>query len=228
MPCHLVLLSAGLDSCVNFLMALENGGVGMAVTVDYGQRAACMEVKRANVLCESRGVEHMVIDCAWLGGISRDALTSWNKDVPMVEAAELERGSGCGVESVWVPNRNGLLANLGACVAEALGLEWVVMGLNAEEAEEFPDNSALFVERMNRVWESSTLTGVHLKSFTINWDKKDVLRQALALDLDFQLIWSCYNGEDLMCGRCDPCTRLLRAARQVGASDRIAQLFSRK
>ncbi|RYD04479.1 hypothetical protein N752_13990 [Desulforamulus aquiferis] len=35
--------------------------------------------------------------------------------------------------AVWVPNRNGLFVNIGACFAESLGCELVVAGFNREE-----------------------------------------------------------------------------------------------
>ena len=39
-----VLLSSGLDSTVNFYEALSHGEVKLALTFDYGQRAASKEV----------------------------------------------------------------------------------------------------------------------------------------------------------------------------------------
>lgn len=224
---HLVLLSAGLDSTVNFLIALRKGGVGAAVTVDYGQRAARREVERARALCGSHGVRHMVIAADWLGGLSGDAITS-----PGAALAEVEPGERAdlsrmeeAMRAAWVPNRNGLLANIGAAVAEALGLVRVVMGLNAEEGAYFPDNSPGFVRETNRALRYSTLSGVRLRSFTLKWDKVGIIREAMANDLDFRLLWSCYNGEELMCGSCASCVRLAEAARAAGASARLDGLF---
>ena len=225
---NVVLLSAGLDSTVNLLIALDEGGVEAAVTVDYGQRAAVRETEMAGSLCTSHGVRHLVLEARWLGEISTDALTSAGSAPPRVETASLEdpelmRGTA---GAVWVPNRNGLLAAMGACVAEALGARWVVMGLNAEEAATFPDNSDAFVRESNRALAYSTRTGVRLRSFTVSWDKMTIMREALARDLDFSLIWSCYNGGALMCGRCESCARLLRAARELGEAGRLSGLFA--
>jgi 7-cyano-7-deazaguanine synthase len=119
------------------------------------------------------------------------------------------------------------MVNMGACVAESLGLPWVVMGLNAEEGATFPDNSPGFVKKVNRALAYSTLSGVRLRSFTIKWNKMDILREAMARDLDFHSIWSCYNGEELMCGSCESCARLIAAARSLGAMDRLDGLFGK-
>jgi 7-cyano-7-deazaguanine synthase len=229
MDSNVVLLSAGLDSAVNFLIALEEGGVGAAVTVYYGQRAARREVEKSRALCERFKVKHLVLEELWLGEISSDSLTTFDMPLPEVKAEQL--GDRVLIDksmrSVWVPNRNGLLVNMGACVAEALGLPWVVMGLNAEEGATFPDNSPGFVRKVNRALTYSTLSGVRLRSFTIKWNKMDILREAMARDLDFHTIWSCYNGEELMCGSCESCARLIVAAEKLGALDKLQGIFGK-
>lgn len=225
---NLVLLSAGLDSAVNLLMALERGGVDVAVTVDYGQRAARREVERSRALCDSHGVSHMVLDATWLAELPGGALTSPRAGLPRVEPGRLHDGRRAieNMRAVWVPNRNGLLVNMGACVAESRGLPWVVMGLNAEEGASFPDNTAAFMREANRALGYSTLCGVKLRSFTVSWDKVEIMREAIRRDLDFHCVWSCYNGEELMCGSCESCARLLTAASAVQAAGRLEGLFA--
>jgi 7-cyano-7-deazaguanine synthase len=225
---NLVLLSAGMDSAVNLLIAMEKGGVEVAITVDYGQRSARKEVEKAGLLCGSRDVRHMVLEAPWLGELPAGALTDTEASLPHFMPGQLAREDYLeeNMRAVWVPNRNGLLANMGACVAEALGIPWVVMGFNAEEGSVFPDNSPGFVREANRALRYSTLSMVKLRSFTIAWDKMAILREALALDLDFRYIWSCYNGDELMCGYCESCARLLEAARKLGVSERLSGLFA--
>jgi len=225
---NLVLLSSGLDSAVNLLMALEEGGVGAAVTVDYGQRAARREVEKAAEMCRRYQVRHIVLEALWLGEISDGALTTKEGLPPIMEPAELDGDAltQASMKEVWVPNRNGLLANIGACLAEAMELPWVVMGLNAEEGATFPDNSPGFVKEINRLFAYSTLSGVRLRSFTMDWDKVDMMRAAIQRDLDFHLLWPCYNGETLMCGTCESCARFKRAALNLGVMDRLQGLFN--
>jgi len=225
---NLVLLSSGLDSAVNLLMALEEGGVGAAVTVDYGQRAARREVEKAAEMCRRYQVRHIVLEALWLGEISDGALTTKEGLPPIMEPAELDGDAltQASMKEVWVPNRNGLLANIGACLAEAMELPWVVMGLNAEEGATFPDNSPGFVKEINRLFAYSTLSGVRLRSFTMDWDKVDMMRAAIQRDLDFHLLWPCYNGETLMCGTCESCARFKRAALNLGVMDRLQELFN--
>jgi 7-cyano-7-deazaguanine synthase len=214
-------------------LALRRGGVGLAVTVDYGQRAARREMERASALCAAHGVRHEAIEAKWLGRYSRDALTTPGTALPDV-AAETEGAGGgepaparddASLRALWVPNRNGLLANVGACLAEALGMGYVVMGLNAEEGAVFPDNSPAFIRETNRAFSYSTLSGVRLRSFTRNMNKMEILAKALACGLDFRHLWSCYNGGELMCGSCPSCARLLAAAEGLGVRERLKGYF---
>ncbi len=225
---NVLLLSAGLDSAVNFLIARERGGVEVAVTVDYGQRAARRERERARAFCDAYGVRHLELDAGWLAGVAPTALTAGPVPPPRVSPEQLAEADLVRESrgAVWVPNRNGLLANMAACVAEAAGVPWIVMGLNAEEGAFFPDNSAAFVRETNRALGHSTRSRVKVRSFTITWEKIDIMREAIARELDFRHLWSCYNGEQLMCGRCESCARLIASARRVGAVERLRGLVS--
>ncbi len=224
---NLVLLSGGLDSAVNLLLALRRGGVGLAVTVDYGQRAARREVEKAAALCAEHEVGHAVIEASWLGEYSRDALTTPDAGLPVMPPGEREPSGETDelLRALWVPNRNGLLANMGACLAEALGMRYVVMGLNAEEGAVFPDNSAAFVREVNRAFSYSTLSRVRLRSFTVGMNKMEILGMAIARGLDFRHLWSCYNGGELMCGYCPSCARILAAAEGLGETERLKGYF---
>ncbi len=217
---YVVLLSGGMDSSLNLLMSRESGEVALALTVDYGQRAAAREVERSQELCRRLGVPHQVLRFEWLREISRSVLTRGftdRRDPPIHVDA---------VDSLWIPNRNGLLANVGACYAEALGARYVVMGLNSEEAEIFPDNTSYFMEAANRLFSLSTLSKVRLISHTLEWDKVRILRELMNRGFDFRLLWSCYNGWERMCGECPSCLRLLRAAENIGILSQVEPLFA--
>jgi 7-cyano-7-deazaguanine synthase len=48
----IVLLSSGLDSVVAFKKELDEHGVSLAITFDYGQRAAAKEIEMAKRICK--------------------------------------------------------------------------------------------------------------------------------------------------------------------------------
>jgi len=66
-PAQVVLLSGGLDSMVNLVLAREAGPVVLAVTADYGQTAAAAEIGAAAAACRRYGIPHRSLDLRWLG-----------------------------------------------------------------------------------------------------------------------------------------------------------------
>ena len=124
------------------------------------------------------------------------------------------------LDEVWIPNRNGVFLNVAAAYAERYGCDTVVTGFNREEAEEFPDNSAEYVDRVNRSLEMSTRNRVRVESFTIDLDKPAILKLGLELKAPLSIIWSCYRSGERMCGHCASCVRLRAALATLSAPDR--------
>src|SRR5687768_14527461 len=96
------LLSGGLDSTVAFAMCARD--VLLALTVDYGQRAARREIASARKVTRRYRVPHQVLKLPWLRG---GALTDRAKKLP---SPELENAAAtrASASAVWVPNRNGV------------------------------------------------------------------------------------------------------------------------
>lgn len=226
---QVILLSAGLDSLVNLYMARERGEVALALTFDYGQRSAHREVGHARGLCEYLGVSHRAVDLTWLGDWASSALTG-AAPLPLPLHTEGEWFGGgvdfaATADAVWVPNRNGVFVNAGAAAAEAAGAELLVAGFNAEEAATFPDNSREFVDAANRAFAFSTRGRVRLVSYTADWEKTRIFEEGKRLLVAWKYLWSCYNDGELMCGKCESCARLKRAARGAKAETELAGLF---
>ncbi len=129
--------------------------------------------------------------------------------------------AGDSMRAVWVANRNGVFLNIAASFAEALGYPEVVVGFNLEEAATFPDNSAAYLEAVNAAFSFSTLSGVKAVSYTTDWDKTRILREALALELPLDMVWSCYEAGPERCWRCESCKRSERALLAAGSEGRV-------
>ena len=222
-----VLLSGGLDSTVAFKRAIDMGDVLLALTFDYGQRAATQEAKAAAEMSARYNVEHRLIELPWLKGITKTALVCTDENMPELSADELDGAGGKTTESaksVWVPNRNGVFINIAASFCEALGAELIITGFNMEEAATFPDNSPEFIEAINSSLGYSTLSKVKLLSPTSSLNKEEIVRLAMEINAPLELLWSCYEGGDKMCGSCESCMRLKRALEDAG-SDLLDRLF---
>jgi 7-cyano-7-deazaguanine synthase len=118
-----------------------------------------------------------------------------------------------------VPNRNGVLVNLAAALAEARGAEHVVVGFNAEEAETFPDNSTRFLDSLNRCLEDSTRGRVSVVCPTGDLTKAQLLTAGRAAGAPIDLTWSCYEDGSQPCGRCESCVRRQRAIERAATPE---------
>jgi 7-cyano-7-deazaguanine synthase len=194
------LLSGGLDSTVSTLLALSRLKIELALTFDYGQKAAENEKMAAKWFCEKYGIKHQIIQLPFMlemkSGIIED--------------------SGMEVDSPWVPNRNGLFINIAACYAENLHASRIVCGFNRDEGMDFPDNTSEFVDAVNSSLYFSTLNHVQVISLVQEMDKAEIVTTALTLGLDFSKLWSCYQPGYKPCGTCPSCIRNQQAFEKVG------------
>ena len=207
-------LSAGLDSAVNLAAACRRrGGVRLALTFDYGQRAARREAACARRLAGRYGVPWRLIRLPWLGEITGTALVARGRKLPELSPKQLDDRARTlkSAAAVWVPHRNGVFLNVAAAFAEALGCREVLIGFNREEAATFPDNSAAFGRATTAAFRFSTATRVRVRSYTARLDKRGIVRLAGHLGLPLDLVWPCYEGGRSPCGCCESCLRFRRA-----------------
>jgi 7-cyano-7-deazaguanine synthase len=208
----LVLLSGGLDSTVAAtLWAARHGGLELGLCVDYGQRAARREARAAEAVGQALGfpVRHAALPL--LAEITGTALVRREVALPHPGLDHLDRDAAATADAVWVPNRNGLLVNLAAALAEAQGLGVVVVGFNAEEAQSFPDNSARFVGHLNACLQDSTRGRVRVEAPLVGLTKAQLLAEGRRVGAPLHLAWSCYEGGEAPCGQCESCRRRERA-----------------
>ncbi len=208
-----VLLSGGLDSATNLYQAHRESKVVLALTFNYGQRAALKEIESANKLCQGLGVPHKVISIPWVTEFGHSSLIDSSKTIPQSNDVRIDdfEQSKKTAASVWVPNRNGILLNIGAGFAEALGADIVVPGFNIEEAQTFPDNTDEFLKALTNSFSYSTATKVRAHCFTTKLNKTEIVDLGMKLGLPFELLWPCYFSAEKWCGTCESCLRFERA-----------------
>jgi 7-cyano-7-deazaguanine synthase len=213
MPSAIVLLSSGLDSTVNLCCAMKEYKIPLALTFDYGQRAAAREISQSQKICASFGIEHQVIALPWLKDITHTSLVNREQSVPQgaaVEIDSLERSEETA-KAVWVPNRNGVFLNIAASFAESYEADFVIPGFNAEEAVTFADNSTAFLQALDHSFSYSTRSKVQTKCFTQNLDKTQIVTLGKSVGAPFDLMWPCYFSGETLCGECESCQRFSRA-----------------
>ncbi|MCZ3366230.1 MULTISPECIES: 7-cyano-7-deazaguanine synthase QueC [Methanobacterium] len=209
------VLSGGLDSTVATAYYNDKYEIH-AITFNYGQRSAEMEIKSARAVCEKLGIEHSVLDLPWLKKLGKSALTS-DAEVPELKMDELDSKEICDetARKVWVPGRNVVFTAIATSFAEALNAEKIIVGWDLEEAATFPDNSKEFLDAFNNVLEIGTLEGVKIEAPVINMSKTEIVKLGMEIDAPMDLSYSCYMGEEKPCGTCESCMRRIRAFKDV-------------
>lgn len=214
-----LLLSAGLDSTVNAYEAIKHHHqIVLALTFNYGQRAAKKELECAAKIAKHLALPHKIIDLPWFKEFNKSSLLMESQEIPTGKQVEIDSidVSAETAKSVWVPNRNGIFLNIAAGFAEALGAHAVIPGFNAEEAMTFPDNSKEFMEASTRALKFSTANHITVGCYTAHLKKPDIARLGQGLKVPWELIWPCYFSGDQWCGQCESCLRSKRAFASAG------------
>ena len=208
-----VLLSSGLDSSVNLFEAAERDEVILALTFDYGQKAAKKEIEHAGKLATYLKVPHKVLALPWFKDFNKSSLLVDSEAVPTGSSVNIQshEQSLQTAKSVWVPNRNGIFLNIGAAFAEALGAQIVIPGFNAEEATTFPDNSEAFIQQLTTSLSYSTANHVQVECYTVKLQKTEIVKKGQGLNMPWHLLWPCYFSKEKWCGECESCLRSKRA-----------------
>jgi 7-cyano-7-deazaguanine synthase len=215
-PRSIALVSGGLDSIVSLARAVKERSVETVMFFDYGQRARESERVSSMSAANYYGLPFQDVDVRWLESLAPPGMQVSSAPDRRDERTEALRT----LDEVWIPNRNGVFVNVAAAYAERYACETIVTGFNREEAEEFPDNSAEYVERVNRALEMSTRNRVRVESFTIDLDKRTILRLGIELRAPLSILWSCYRSGEKMCGRCASCARLSGALDSLPPAER--------
>ena len=216
----IAVLSGGLDSTVASTKFKEDYNIH-ALTFNYGQKSAEMEIKSAKAVCNELGAEHTVIELPWLADLGSSALTS-DEVIPEPEDTELDDIDSAlkTAKSVWVPGRNVVFTAIANSFAEAENASIIVVGWDLEEAVTFPDNSKEFLEAFNKVLDVGSFDEIKIEAPLIDMNKKDIVEYGSSLGAPMELSYSCYKGFNYHCGVCESCMRRKRAFESAGIEDK--------
>lgn len=213
-----VLLSGGLDSTTALAMALDEGCEATALSFRYGQRHT-RELRSAADVCARYGIGHVIIDMDLSS--FRSALT---QDIDVPEGREL--GDRDDIPVTYVPARNIVFLSVAAGLAESIGAERIYIGANIVDYSGYPDCRPEFFDAYRQMLAKGTKAGVEghppeICTPILFMSKADIVRTGKRLGAPLELTWSCYNGGERACGRCDSCRFRLEGFRQAGFTDGI-------
>lgn len=215
-PATVVIYSGGMDSFTVLHRALKEGLEVHALSFDYGQRHR-RELDIARHVCAKLGIPHQVVDIRAIHGlIDNSALTDADAAMPDADYAEEN------LKSTVVPNRNMILLSLAIAKAVNIGAGRVDYGAHGGDHVLYPDCRPEFVEAMRQVALIADFEPVEVSAPYLEASKADILRDGLAMGLDYRDTWTCYEGRELACGRCGSCRERLAAFAANGVTDPLA------
>jgi 7-cyano-7-deazaguanine synthase len=213
------LVSGGMDSCVTAAIAREENRELAFLHVSYGQKTEARERRAFNELADFYRVgKRLVVSLEYLARIGGSSLT--DSSIPVAEADLASRE----IPTSYVPFRNAHLLSAATSWAEVIGARRVYIGAVAEDSSGYPDCRPEFYEAFQRAIDTGTRpsTRVEIRTPVIHMRKSEIIHRGVALGAPLGLTWSCYQSEELACGRCDSCALRLRAFREAGLEDPIS------
>lgn len=198
-----VLLSGGMDSATVLAMAVAQGFDCHALSVDYGQRHHA-ELAAAQLVAQELGArEHRVVNID-LTGFGGSSLTD-KKIAVSQQPTE-------GIPLTYVPARNTIMLALALAWAEVLQARDIFIGVNAVDYSGYPDCRPAYIEAFERMANLATKAAVEGHALAVHaplqhMSKAEIIRQGLALGVDFSHTVSCYQADESgrACGVCDAC-----------------------
>jgi 7-cyano-7-deazaguanine synthase len=210
----LVVCSGGLDSVVSATWAQRNGYDVTLVHFLYGSRAEGPELTAIQHIAQELGVPYIMQQV----NLYRPG------DSPLLDATSKIAGGEAGAEFAfeWVPARNLMMLALATALAEARGIETIVLGNNLEEAGAYPDNEPEFIARFNDILPFAVGDGKRMQVVMPvgNMMKHEIVALGHKLDAPMHLTWSCYRAGERHCGTCGPCF-MRRKAFEINGLDEV-------
>ena len=232
-----VMLSGGLDSTTVAAQALRGGHEVLAVTVHYGQ-AHRRELRAAAAVARALELEQRVVDVTFFKELA------WYSALTQPERFGLPGGRSeeemaRDIPITYVPLRNTFFLTLGAALLESQALHAIekegvrpeevkatlFIAANAIDYSGYPDCRPEFyaaaAETLRLGSKLGTQYGVRIEIETplIALSKAEIVRLAVEVGAPLEETWSCYEGGERPCGRCDSCQLRAKGFAEAGVRD---------
>ena len=219
----LVLFSGGVDSTTCLGIAVDKYGAEevLALSIYYGQKHS-KEIEAAEKIAAHYGVKLRTLDLALIFADSDCSLLKGSSaEIPKESYADQIAETNGSPVSTYVPFRNGLFLSSAASIALSNGCEVIYYGAHSDDAagNAYPDCSADFNDAINRAIFIGSGDQLRVEAPFIGLTKAQVVAKGLALNVPYELTWSCYEGGDAPCGVCGTCRDRAAAFSANGVDD---------
>jgi len=237
-----VLLSGGLDSTTAAAYAKSLTYEVHAITFNYGQKPST-EIKSAQQVAEKMCITHKIID------ISPYKRVAWYSALTFPDLFEVPKGRTNedmmkDIPITYVPMRNTLFIVLAAAYLESKILHSIekeevdpkdieakiFIAANVLDYSGYPDCRPEFYEKINELIKTASKVGtdynveMKVEAPLLFKNKKEIAELGMKLNAPLEWSWSCYEGGEIPCGKCDSCLLRAKGFEEAGIED---PLFTR-
>jgi 7-cyano-7-deazaguanine synthase len=232
-----ILLSGGLDSTTVAAYAKKRGYELTAITLHYGQKHS-KEVESAKKIAQIMSIKHEVIDISFFKKLAwYSALTSSEAFAIPKQRRNSEMAKDIPI--TYVPLRNTFFITIAAAFVESEVLDLIerqkvapgevqasiFIAANAIDYSGYPDCRPEYYKRMAKaLFEGSKLGAQYKKPINIETPillktKAEIVKMAMELKAPLEYTWSCYEGGEFPCGKCDSCILRAKGFADAGYED---------
>lgn len=214
----LCVLSGGMDSTLCAYIAKSLQYDILAVHFDYNQRTMKKERECFEKICKELEAKKIILDAKFLCEIGGSSLTDLNLKIPKDKFNHSQN-----IPNTYVPFRNGIFLSICGAIAEKNECEAIFIGVVQEDSSGYPDCTQNFINYMQQAINSGTATKkeISIKTPLIHLTKAQIVKKSIELGVKLEYTWSCYERQDIACGRCDSCILRLNGFKQAGLKDKI-------
>ena len=228
-----ILLSGGLDSTTVAAYARTRTDRLTALTFHYGQSHS-KETRCAAKVAAVLGIKHELVDVSFFGKVA------WYSALTSPEAFPVPKDQmGVSIPITYVPLRNTFFLALGGAYLESQVLYTLEVDRMASEGVEallflapnaidysgYPDCRPEFYKQArqtlmqgSKVWAQYGVA-IQLETPIIHMSKSEIVKMGLELGAPLEHTWSCYEGGEFPCMRCDSCQLRAKGFAEAGVDD---------
>ena len=206
-PNRVVLIaSGGLDSTTLLYRLMAEKKEIFALTFNYGQKHV-KEIECAKNICDMNQIPHKILSLESLTQAGIFGESSLTSDISIPEGDYDEMS----MMSTVVPNRNMIMISLALAYAISIRAESIYYGAHAGDHAIYPDCRPVFVEAMQHAAKVCHYWPITIHAPYLHVPKGEIVKEGLALIVDYAKTWTCYKGGKQACGKCGSCDERLKA-----------------
>jgi len=233
----IILLSGGLDSTTVAAYAKKQGYELIAITLHYGQKHS-KEVESAQKVAEVMGIKQEVIDISFFKRLAWYSALTRSEDFRVPKQRD-DKEMSKDIPITYVPLRNTFFITIAAAFLESRVLNLIenekvdpieveasiFIAANAIDYSGYPDCRPEYYEQMAKaIFQGSKLGAQYKKPISIETPiilktKAEIVKLAMELKVPLEYTWSCYEGGELPCGKCDSCILRAKGFAEAGYED---------